>query len=87
MTAWAVRLSQSARTTIKRLDRSMQVRIGRKIEQLAKDPVATTKPLHGSELRSARVGDWRRLVDIDFGARGVAVTAIEPRGQVYRRLT
>jgi len=84
---WTVRLSSEAAKVLKRADRPTQERIAQKIEALAADPFAASKPLVNSDMRSARVGGLRMLVKIDHGEVVVMVLTIEPRGQVYRRLS
>ena len=86
MTAWRVRLSSTAAKAFRRLDRDTQERLGDKFDELAADPLTASKPLTGSDMRSARVGGWRLLLDLDRDTGLVIVQTIAPRGQVYRRL-
>ncbi len=60
----------------------------RRLEQVPTDPFGPfTKPLTGAGgRRSARVGDWRIVFSVDTGAEIVSVSAIGPRGRVYRDL-
>ncbi len=87
MTAWRVRLSSAAAKALKKADRPTQERLSQKIDELAADPFAASKPLVNSDMRSARVGGLRILLRIDQGEVVVLVISIEPRGQVYRRLS
>ena len=87
MSLWRVRLSSEAAKALKKADRPTQERLSQKIDALAADPFAASKPLVNSEMRSARVGGLRILLKIDHGEVVILVVAIEPRGQVYRRLT
>ena len=87
MSHWRVRLSSDAAKVLKRADRPTQERLSQKIDALAADPFTASKPLSGSDMRSARVGGLRILLKLDHGEVVVLVISIEPRGQVYRRLS
>jgi len=84
---WRVFLSSEAEKVIRKADRPTQERLSRKIDDLAVDPFTSSKPLVNSDMRSARVGGWRILLKLDHGEVVVLVLTIEPRGQVYRRLS
>ena len=86
--SYAVELSRDAARYLRRLGRSDQERMARRIEQIAADPYgAHTKPLtNPAGRRAARVGDYRIVFAVDDEARVVAISDIGPRGQVYRRL-
>jgi mRNA interferase RelE/StbE len=84
-----VQLSRSAARYLEHLPRPVQQRVADRLRQLATDPFGSyTKPLEGpGDRRAARVGDWRIVFTVDQDARRVNVSAIAPRGQVYRGLT
>ena len=85
--AFRVRLDSPALSYLQRLDRSVQERIGRRIDQLAEGPYAYSKPLEGTEgLRASRVGDYRLILKVKNGELLVLVLKIAPRGEVYRKL-
>ena len=56
-------------------------------EQIAADPYGPcTKPLtNAANLRAARVAGWRIVFSVDEDAHVVNVSAIGPRGEIYRR--
>jgi mRNA-degrading endonuclease RelE of RelBE toxin-antitoxin system len=59
--------------------------MGERIDQLATDPFAVSKPLRAAAgARSARVGGYRIIFDVDTATQTVFVTDIGPRGQIYR---
>ena len=87
MSQWRVRLSSDATKALKRADRPTQERLSRKIDALAADPFTASKPLSGTDMRSAKVGGLRMLLKLDHGEIVVLVISIGPRGQVYRRLS
>ncbi|MBF0562078.1 MAG: type II toxin-antitoxin system RelE/ParE family toxin [Alphaproteobacteria bacterium] len=80
-------MSSEAAKVLKRADRPTQERLSQKIDALAEDPFAASKPLVNSDMRSARVGGLRMLLKLDHGEVVVLVISIEARGQVYRRLS
>lgn len=84
--SYEVRIARHAEAYLRRLDRPTQQRMLRRLEQVAANPYGSyTKPLAGPEgRRAARVGGWRIVFSVDDQARVVGVSAIGPRGQVYR---
>ena len=86
---YRVEFSDRARKDFSRLDRSLQRRIGIRIDELADNPrdarVSGTLTNAG-DLRKSRVGGWRIIFTIDDANRVVYLVTIERRGQVYERL-
>lgn len=86
---YEIRLYREAIKALDRMDRKTEERIRRRLRELADNPTAQrlSKPLKGMEgLRSSRVGEWRILYVVDELNMAVAVLAVRPRGQAYRRL-
>jgi mRNA-degrading endonuclease RelE of RelBE toxin-antitoxin system len=77
---------ESAAKTFAAVDSRARKRMKEKIEAVAADPLnpANSKPLQGSLKRSARVGDYRMIVEI--AEPDLLVVSIRPRGDVYRNL-
>jgi mRNA-degrading endonuclease RelE of RelBE toxin-antitoxin system len=85
--SYTVRLGRRAERYLSRLDAEQQARIVRKLEELAQDPFAESKPLAAAGgRRSARVGGWRIVLSVDVDAEVVEVKTIAPRGDVYKDL-
>jgi mRNA-degrading endonuclease RelE of RelBE toxin-antitoxin system len=85
--SYTVRLARSANAYLRRLPPPLQARISQRIDQIAEDPFSVSKPLRATEgARSARVGDYRIIFDVDIATQTVFVTDIGPRGQIYRGL-
>ena len=63
-------------------------RIVQRLVQLGDDPFGPhSKPLEGrTNDRSSRVGGWRIIFSVDRQRELVEVSAIGPRGQIYRQL-
>jgi mRNA interferase RelE/StbE len=85
---YEVRIARQAERYLRRLEQQDQQRILRRLAQIAADPRGPyTKPLtNAAGRRSSRVGGWRIIFAVDDGARVVDVSAIGPRGEVYRDL-
>jgi mRNA interferase RelE/StbE len=83
---YAVELLASAAKALSRLDRSVQVRIARRIDRLAKDPRAGAFKLSGNDdVWRVRIGDYRILYRIEDDRLVVLVIRIGHRREVYRR--
>ena len=84
--SYAVRFSRRAESYLDRLDPTTCQRILRRLEEIAANPHGwRSKPLQGTAgLRTARVGDYRIVFEVNDAERVVAVGLIGPRGQVYR---
>jgi mRNA-degrading endonuclease RelE of RelBE toxin-antitoxin system len=82
-------LSSDAQKYIAALDRITRNRIRDKILELANDPtnIRTSKPLKGSDKRTARVGAYRILFMIvgESATQYLLVSDVGPRNQIYRK--
>lgn len=82
---YAVQLLPSAAKALSRLDRSVLVRVARRIDRLAADPRADAVKLRGAEdVWRARVGDYRVLYRIKDDRLVVLIIRIGHRREVYR---
>jgi len=80
-------IARNANNYLERLDAKTQQRFANLFEQLSEFPLDHSKPLRGSGgRRSARVGSWRVIFEIDHVNKLVVVSDIGPRGQIYREL-
>lgn len=84
--ARTVCLAKDAAAYFSSLDATLRRRIKDKLAELALDPfdIRTSKPLRGSDKRTARVGSYRILFLVDETKAAIVVAAIGPRGQIYR---
>ncbi len=82
-------LAGPAERYFSRLDRGLQARILERLGELCLDPMDPDKshPLHGvyAGLRTSRVGELRIIYRVDTEVSVLAVVAIGPRGDVYKR--
>jgi mRNA interferase RelE/StbE len=84
---YEIRLARQSESYIRRLDPRTQDRILQRLEQLASDPfdLHYSKPLRNAQgKRSSRVGEYRIVFSVDSVRLLVNITAIGPRGRVYR---
>jgi len=79
-----VKITTTPRKYFAALDRTTKERITAKLAEVANDPADTrhSKPLEGSDKRTARVGKYRILFEI-IGP-DLIVSDIGSRGQIYR---
>jgi mRNA interferase RelE/StbE len=82
---FAVELLPSAARALSKLERSIQVRIARRIDRLAEDPRGDAVKLRGADdIWRVRVGDYRILYRIEEDRLVVLVIRIGHRREVYR---
>ena len=81
---YAVEFLPSAARALARLDRTVQRRIGRRIDSLANDPRAGAVKLRGADdVWRVRVGDYRVLYVIEDERLVVVVVRIAHRREAY----
>jgi mRNA interferase RelE/StbE len=85
---YIVELTAEAERDLNRLDRTSERRIRERLKELAPDPYSprlskSLKMFPGT--RTARVGDWRILYEIEEQGKLIRVTAVRPRRAAYRK--
>lgn len=87
--AYTIELSKRAERQLRSLSRETQVRIGRSIDALSRQPIPpTAKKLSGHEdLYRVRAGDYRIVYTVRHEVLIVLVVAIGHRREIYDRLT
>ena len=86
--SYSLQIDKNAAKIIKSLDRTTIKRIHRRLQELAKDPLApriSGSVEMGQKERKSRVGNWRIFYEIDEDARLVNIIAVRPRGKAYRK--
>jgi mRNA interferase RelE/StbE len=83
-----VRWTQTSLKSLKNLDRPVQARIVKRLEELvlAADPSGQVKRLAGVNLYSLRVGDYRVILSIERKQMVVFVIEVGHRSKIYRKL-
>jgi mRNA interferase RelE/StbE len=83
--SYRVELSRDAARYLRRLGRTEQERMARRIDQLTDDPLGPhTMPLANLPGRRAACLGYRIVFTVDEDPRAVRISDIGPRGQVYR---
>jgi mRNA-degrading endonuclease RelE of RelBE toxin-antitoxin system len=84
--ALEIQFTATARKYFDSLDKPTRSRIAEKLRAIAEDPrdARLSKPLIGTDKRSARIGPYRVLFILN--ERFLTVVEIGPRGQIYRKL-
>jgi mRNA interferase RelE/StbE len=84
--AFSVEFNKDAAKYLKLLDAPTKERFRELLSELIADPFnpAYSKQLVSRTERSARVGDFRMLFEVDVKADKIFVVRVAPRGQVYR---
>lgn len=82
--SWKLVYTRRALEDIRSLDRVVQKRLAKKLEMLAKNPIAHSKKIHDPELGSYRfrVGDYRILLDL-VGEQ-IVTLRVGHRREIYR---
>lgn len=83
---WKLEFSREAAKAFLRMPRDQALRIRRKLDDLARDPmnIANVKKLTEHPGYRLRVGDWRIVYLLDHGRVVIQVIRIAQRGEVYR---
>jgi mRNA interferase RelE/StbE len=81
-----IRWDGKALESLRKLDKSVSKRIVQKVDELKLGPkryLEALKETHGYKLR---VGDYRVIVDVDWGARIIFVLLVGHRKKIYKRV-
>ena len=83
---YSVEVDKDAAKYIKSLDAPTRRRFKEKLDDIKKDPFDSTysKQLKNREERTARIGDYRMLFEVDVKEQIIYVVHAAPRGQVYK---
>ena len=86
MSEYQIELKPSARRSLAKLPKSIQKRIGQKIDSLASDPLPSgAKKLIGSKnTYRVRVGNYRILYDLYQDKLLILVVGVGHRRNIYR---
>jgi mRNA interferase RelE/StbE len=83
---WKLEFSRDAVKALVRMPRDQAVRVRRKLDELARDPIGApnVKKLTGHPGFRLRVGDWRVVYLLQNDRLVVQIIRIAPRGEVYK---
>jgi mRNA interferase RelE/StbE len=84
---WRLQFAARAERDLRRLDRSVRVRVYAALERLLEDPhhAGGLRRLSGRPESRLRVGDWRVILQLDAAERVIYVKQVLPRGRAYDR--
>ena len=83
--AFRVEFSQLAADKFRKLERDVQERLIRKLQQVAGGPRRYLTRLRGVDAFKIRAGDYRIIVDVDWENQTLYVLTMGHRRTVYRR--
>jgi mRNA interferase RelE/StbE len=86
---YEVHLSDRAAKDLDRLDRVVQQRMIKRLEQIGEapqDPRFSSMLTSQGDLRRSRVGGWRIIFAVDEKSKSVNIVTIDRRGQIYHRI-
>ena len=85
--AYAIKIKKSALKTIKRVEKSVKVKIWTAISELSDDPrpPGCVKMSGAEDLWRIRVGDWRIVYQIRDREMVILVVRVGHRREVYRQ--
>jgi len=83
---WSVEFERRADRDLEQLDPQVKQRVLRAIDRLLSDPrSADLRKLEGRPEWRLRVGDWRVIIELDFGARTIVIERVLTRSRAYGR--
>ncbi len=86
--SYAVSLTKEAMKELDRLDRKMEHRIQKRLDELALNPYdsrISNEVKMVPEQRYSRVGDRRIFFEVEEPSRRIEIVAIRPRGRAYSK--
>jgi mRNA interferase RelE/StbE len=86
---YLVEVTAEAEKEMTRIDRVLERRIRERLRELSADPYSPriSKPLKMvAGERSARIGSWRILYEVNDNEKVIKILAIRPRQEAYKKL-
>lgn len=80
---YEVKLNPQVLKFLKKQDAHIYSRLREGLQKL-KDPLSCVEHFEGNDYKY-RIGDYRALLDIDFGRKIVFVRVLDTRGRIYKR--
>ena len=82
--AYKIRVTDTAKKQLKKLDRQTAIRIDKKLHEISNDPFLYVTKLVGLEFYKLRVGNYRVLMTIQQNNLIIMVVEISHRRNVYK---
>jgi mRNA interferase RelE/StbE len=83
--SYNVDFSSKAKKFLKKLQKSISLRILDKFEEIKKDPFRYLEHYEGDSCYKFRIGDYRALIDVNFEKKILWTRVIDKRGKIYKR--
>ncbi|MEK6974247.1 MAG: type II toxin-antitoxin system RelE/ParE family toxin [Nanoarchaeota archaeon] len=78
---WFPKASQN----LSKLPKFQIERIFKKLDEVKLEPFRFLEHFEGEKVYKLRIGDYRALVDVDFGNKILFIQVFDKRGRVYKR--
>ena len=83
---WDVVLSPDVQNFLKKSDKHIEIRLRKGLEKLkTENPFHYLEHYEGKDYYKYRIGEYRALVDIDFGKKIIKILVLEHRSIIYKR--
>jgi len=82
---YSLEFGPKAERFIDKLQKNTAIRIIEKLKQIQEDPFRYLEHYEGDKCYKVRIGDYRALIDVDFGNNKLIVRVIDRRGRIYDR--
>jgi len=79
---WEVIWHPKAAKNVEQLPRQVAERVFHKLEQVAQEPFKYLEHFEGEPYK-LRIGDYRALIDVDFGKKILKIRVFDHRGRIY----
>ena len=84
--AYRVKLHPNVVKRLKKLPLSMSDRIKKKLKTARKNPFRFLEHYEGASVYKLRVGDYRLLIDVDFGNKILKIRVLGHRRKIYKKV-
>lgn len=84
--SYEIILSETAKSNLKTLEKSIADRISNKLDIIKENPFIYVKRLRGIPLFSLRVGEYRVIMDIKRNQMIILVVRIGERSKIYKEI-
>lgn len=86
MLMWNVFLSPDVQKFLEKQDKQLEHRLRKGLEKLkCDDPFHYLEHYEGQDYYKYRIGEFRALVDIDFGNKILKICVLDHRSIIYKR--
>ncbi len=85
---WEVLLSSDAQFFLKKSDPQLAERLRKGLHKLkCENPFHYLEHFEGKDYYKFRIGDYRALIDVEFGRKLLKIQILDHRSVIYKRLS